>query len=270
MGAVQELSSADLARELRGPNADATVNALLGRPTDEVKQIVLGLAALVPVAKEQQQEEPVVAKEIVGHKPDAEIVTKLQSLGVDVIAANVCEQVIGRPFNPKTLLSVDDLKFVESLTPELRNLVAIVPIPGDYSAHEFGGKANAEATEQKLANVAYLDSYSQQIGSSRAGDRFVLMLREVLPDTTGISRDAAITKIPEDFEAGNPAEQYMAVALKRLESGRQDSYFKVPWARGSSPRLVVGDFYDVKAYAFAYAPDGCNDLVGLGVSRISK
>ncbi len=265
MGAAEQISSAKLAMELQGENAIATINALFSRPPEEVKQIVLGLAALVPVPS-------VVKEEVTTVTPDisVSVITQLKSLGADVIDAKVCEQVIGRPFNPAVPLSESDVRFVENLSEELRKLVAIVPIPGDYSAHEFGGKVNAEATEQKLANVAYLDSYSQQIGSSRAGDRFVLMLREVLPDTTGISRDAAIAKIPEDFEAGNPAEQYMAVALKRLESGREDSYFKGPWARGSSPRLVVGDDYDDKAYANDYAPDNCNDIVGLGVSRISK
>ncbi len=262
MGAAQEILPAGLVKNLRGPNAEGALESLLQRPKDVVKKVIHGLAALVPVSEVEKKSQAASPK----ITPD--IVTRLKSLGADVIDASVCEQITGRPFNPKTPISKNDIKFVENLPEVLRKLVAIVPIPGDYSANKFGKLANVKAGRKHIRDVAYLNSYSKDIGSSREEDRWVLMLREVVPESSGI-RDSAIKNIPYGFEPGNPAEQFIAIVQKRFLTNNQDTYFKGPWARGSSPGMVVGADCLDRACADKY-PSYYIGGVGLGVSRISK
>lgn len=196
------------------------------------------------------------------------ILGELSQLGVTVIPAQIWEKLGRADFNPAPLKQAD-LDWYNALTPELRKLVAAVPMKGNVDANDVGVAANAAAKQDKIVAVAEIDSDPQKLGKTPSGDRYKLILMEAIPGTVGIEPGEMQSHYPAGVEAINPAVAYIADTLIRLHTRNSETYFTKAWVRTSSPRLVVGGHYGYRTVAREVGPVKQYN-VGAGVSRISE
>lgn len=169
-----------------------------------------------------------------------EVCAELKALHVEIVTPSIYKD-LGFQFNPVNEVTAADVEWVRSLPDHLTSSrlvskLVLVPVKGSLSASELGRSAN----ELTRRDVAAIDEYSDKLGMTREGDRFIFMLKQL--SSTGFKPFPSFNLEDLSFERINDAEAFSAAVLMNIAFGNSDQsdryFISRPMIMGTSNLII--------------------------------